>query len=66
MSPQVKELSEAIVCKGISVRTTNNAEISLRPRNLAVYGKSFIKTMSVTWTKVKIFMAFFITMRARI
>lgn len=28
MSSQVKELSTAIVCKGISTRTTNNAEIS--------------------------------------
>ena len=28
MSSQVKELSIAIVCKGISARTTNNAEIS--------------------------------------
>ncbi|MFT5096479.1 MULTISPECIES: GyrI-like domain-containing protein [Psychrobacter] len=28
MTSQVKELSDAIVCKGISARTTNNAEIS--------------------------------------
>lgn len=28
MTSQIKELPEAIVCKGISVRTTNNAEIS--------------------------------------
>ncbi|HCT72513.1 GyrI-like domain-containing protein [Psychrobacter aquimaris] len=28
MTSQIKELSEAIVCKGISARTTNNAEIS--------------------------------------
>ena len=28
MTSQIKELSEAIVCKGISTRTTNNAEIS--------------------------------------
>ena len=28
MTSQIKELSEAIACKGISVRTTNNAEIS--------------------------------------
>lgn len=28
MSSQIKELSEAIACKGISARTTNNAEIS--------------------------------------
>ena len=28
MTAQIKELSEAVVCKGISIRTTNNAEIS--------------------------------------
>ena len=28
MTSQIKELPEAITCKGISVRTTNNAEIS--------------------------------------
>jgi len=28
MTSQIKELSEAIACSGISVRTTNNAEIS--------------------------------------
>ncbi|WP_440465324.1 GyrI-like domain-containing protein [Psychrobacter sp. ASPA161_6] len=28
MTSQIKELSEAIVCKGLSARTTNNAEIS--------------------------------------
>lgn len=28
MTSQIKELSEAVVCKGISIRTTNNAEIS--------------------------------------
>ncbi len=28
MTSQIKELPEAIVCKGTSVRTTNNAEIS--------------------------------------
>ena len=28
MTSQIKELPEAIACKGISVRTTNHAEIS--------------------------------------
>ena len=28
MTPQIKELTEALACKGISVRTTNIAEIS--------------------------------------
>ena len=28
MTSQIKELPEAIACRGISVRTTNNAEIS--------------------------------------
>ncbi|MCG3881498.1 MAG: GyrI-like domain-containing protein [Psychrobacter sp.] len=41
MSSQVKELSEAIVCKGISVRTTNNAEISFETAKLGRLWQKF-------------------------
>lgn len=41
MTSQTKELSEAIVCKGISVRTTNNAEISFDTAKLGGLWQKF-------------------------
>ncbi len=41
MTPQIKELPEAIACSGISVRTTNNAEISQETAKLGRLWQKF-------------------------
>ncbi|MBO6225228.1 MAG: GyrI-like domain-containing protein, partial [Psychrobacter sp.] len=41
MTSQIKELSEAIACSGISVRTTNNAEISYETAKLGRLWQKF-------------------------